>query len=306
MLLVTTMGNNLVTIVIPCYNHEHYIEQAIRSVLSQDYPSIELIVIDDGSTDNSRQIIKALHHKYPGFTYLTQENSGLIATLKLGLSRTKGEFFCQLASDDFLPFNSISKRIKRLIARPGSVAVFTDAYGVDGDVVTQRRLTRDKLKRMYASDDPITDILKGAPPIFSTGLHRTHALRAIDAFDSSTFRYYEDLDTPILLLTQGSFEYIDEALFFRRTHATNVSATTSHIRSEKIKCYQKLLSHSELAPYHKLLLQLLKRSYLQLGRTVSQTDSKMSVERDLLNTGWKYAFSDLRLCYYLLSNKLQK
>ena len=65
MLLVTTMGNNLVTVVIPCYNHEHYIEQAIRSVLSQDYPSIELIVIDDGSTDNSRQIIKALHHKYP-------------------------------------------------------------------------------------------------------------------------------------------------------------------------------------------------------------------------------------------------
>ena len=300
------MANSLVSVVIPCYNHEHYIEQAISSVLSQDYPSIELIVIDDGSTDNSPQTIKELHDKQQNFTYLSQKNSGLIATLKRGLTRAKGEFFCQLASDDFLPSNSISKRVEKLNANLNSVAVFTDAYSVNGDVVTERRITRDKLKRMYASDDPITHILQGAPPIFSTGLHRTNALRAIDAFDSTTFRYYEDLDTPILLLTQGSFEYLDEALFFRRTHATNISGTTSHIRSEKIKCYQKLLAHSELAAYHKLLLRLLKRSYLQLGRTISQANNDMPVERNLLNTGWKYAFSDMRLCYYLLSNKLQK
>ena len=300
------MANSLVSVVIPCYNHEHYIEQAISSVLSQDYPSIELIVIDDGSTDNSPKIIKELHDKQQNFTYLSQKNSGLIATLKRGLTRAKGEFFCQLASDDFLPSNSISKRVEKLNANLNSVAVFTDAYSVNGDVVTERRITRDKLKRMYASDDPITHILQGAPPIFSTGLHRTNALRAIDAFDSTTFRYYEDLDTPILLLTQGSFEYLDEALFFRRTHATNISGTTSHIRSEKIKCYQKLLAHSELAAYHKLLLRLLKRSYLQLGRTISQANNDMPVERNLLNTGWKYAFSDMRLCYYLLSNKLQK
>ena len=300
------MGNSLVTVVIPSYNHEHYIEQAIASVLSQDYQPIELIVIDDGSTDNSPQIIKELHDKQRNFTYLSQKNSGLIATLKLGLNRAKGDFFCQLASDDFLASNSLSKRVEKLSAKPDSVAVFTDAYNVDGDVITERRVTRDKLKRMYASADPITDILQGAPPIFSTGLHRTKALRAIDAFDSAAFRYYEDLDTPILLLTQGSFEYLDEALFFRRTHATNVSGTSTHIRSEKIKCYQKLLAHSELAAYHKLLLRLLKRSYLQLGRTISQANNDMPSERDLLNTGWKYAFSDIRLCYYLLSNKLQK
>jgi len=300
------MENNLVTVVIPCYNHEKYIEQAINSVLSQDYPSIELIVIDDGSTDNSPQIIKELHDKHQNFTYLPQKNSGLIATLKSGLNRARGEFFCQLASDDFLASNSISKRAEILCTNPDCVAVFTDAYGVDGETVTQQRVTRDKLKRMYASDDPITQILNGAPPIFATGLLRTSALQAIDAFDSTTFRYYEDLDTPILILTQGSFQYLDEALFYRRTHDTNVSGTTTHIRSEKIKCYQKLLANSELAVYHKLLTQLLKRSYLKLGRLITHSKGDMQEERLLLNTGWRYAFSDIRLFYYLFANKLKK
>lgn len=300
------MENNLVTVVIPCYNHENYIEQAINSVLSQDYPSIELIVIDDGSTDNSPHIIKELHDKHQNFTYLPQKNGGLIAALKLGLNRARGEFFCQLASDDFLASNSLSKRSEILCTNPDCVAVFTDAYSVDGDTVTQQRVTRDKLKRMYASDDPITHILNGAPPIFATGLLRTSALQAIDAFDSTTFRYYEDLDTPILLLTQGSFQYLDEALFYRRTHDTNVSGTTTHIRSEKIKCYQKLLANSELAVYHKLLTQLLKRSYLKLGRLITHSKGDMQEERLLLNTGWKYAFSDIRLFYYLFANKLKK
>ncbi len=300
------MENNLVTVVIPCYNHEKYIEQAINSVLSQDYPSIELIVIDDGSTDNSPQIIKELHDKHQNFTYLPQKNSGLIATLKSGLNRARGEFFCQLASDDFLASNSISKRAEILCTNPDCVAVFTDAYGVDGETVTQQRVTRDKLKRMYASDDPITHILNGAPPVFATGLLRTSTLQAIDAFDSTTFRYYEDLDTPILLLTQGSFQYLDEALFYRRTHDTNVSGTTTHIRSEKIKCYQKLLTKSELAAYHKLLLKLLKRSYLKLGRLTTHSRGEMEAEKILLNTGWKYALSDIRLFYYLFANKLKK
>jgi len=299
------MEDSLVTVVIPCYNHERYIEQAISSVLSQNYPSIELIVIDDGSTDSSPRIIKELHDKQQNFTYLSQKNSGLIATLKLGLSRAKGDFFCQLASDDFLTSNSISMRVEKLSANPDSVTVFTDAYSVDGDVVTERRITRDKLKKMYASDDPIRLILQGAPPIFATGLHRSSALRAIDAFDSNTFRYYEDLDTPVLLLTQGSFEYLDEALFFRRTHATNVSGTTTHIRSEKIKCYQKLLANRELAAYHKLLLKLLKRSYLKLGRSIFQTNNDSPAEKALLNTGWKYALSAPQLFYYLIINQLK-
>ncbi len=159
---------------------------------------------------------------------------------------------------------------------------------------------------MYASDKPTTHILNGAPPIFATGLFKVRALRAIDAFDSTNFHYYEDLDTPVLLLTQGSFEYLDEALFFRRTHATNVSGTTTHIRSEKVKCYQKLLAYSELSAYHKQLLKLLKRGYLKLGRSVSRANDATQEERSLLNMGWKYAFSDIRLFYYLVINTLKK
>ncbi|MBQ0721059.1 MAG: glycosyltransferase family 2 protein [Gammaproteobacteria bacterium] len=299
------MTSPLVTVVIPSHNHEKYLTEAINSVLAQNYPAIELIVIDDGSTDRSPQIIQALQ-QHGNFTYIRNQNKGLIATLKQALAIAEGEFFCQLASDDYLSSDSISRRVEKLSANTNCVAVYTDAYSVDGNIVTQRKITRDRLKRMYASDDPIPHILNGARPIFATGLFRTSALRAIEAFDIDTFRYYEDLDTPILLLTRGKLNYIDEPLFFRRTHDTNVSGTTTHIRPEKVKCHQKLLANPELAAYHPLLLKHLKRSYLELARSISSAKGKMQEERSLLSTGWKYALGDIRLLFHLVANRLRK
>lgn len=99
--------NPLISVVIPCYNYDKYVEEAIRSVLNQTYKNIELIVINDGSTDNSNSVIRKLKEKYT-FHYHSQSNKGIISTRNKGVDLAKGEYIIQLDADDALPNNYVS------------------------------------------------------------------------------------------------------------------------------------------------------------------------------------------------------
>ncbi|MGL4855050.1 MAG: glycosyltransferase family 2 protein, partial [Lentisphaeria bacterium] len=103
----------LVTVVIPSYNHEKYIEKAIYSVLAQTYKNIELIVIDDGSKDSSPQLITELANEH-GFKFIARENHGLMNTLNEALGLATGEFFCSFSSDDIMAEDYIEKQLNYL------------------------------------------------------------------------------------------------------------------------------------------------------------------------------------------------
>lgn len=95
----------LVSVIIPSYNHAQYIEQAMQSVLDQDYPNIQLIVVDDGSKDDSHAVISAFAARNPQVeTILNSENRGQSAVFNQGIARAKGDFIQLLPSDDwYLP-----------------------------------------------------------------------------------------------------------------------------------------------------------------------------------------------------------
>src|ERR687894_2072239 len=90
----------LVTVVIPCYNQAHFLGEAIESVLSQTYPHFEIVVVDDGSTDNTSEVASG----YPPdkVRLIRQENKGLSAARNAGLGRSGGEYVVFLDSDDRL------------------------------------------------------------------------------------------------------------------------------------------------------------------------------------------------------------
>lgn len=101
----------LVSVVIPCYNHQDFVQQAIQSVIDQDYSNIELIIIDDGSLDNSateiKEMIAACEERFKRFEFRSRTNIGLCATLNESLEWCKGEFFSAIASDDiWLPYKT--------------------------------------------------------------------------------------------------------------------------------------------------------------------------------------------------------
>ncbi len=101
----------LVSIIVPSYNHARYINQCIESIYQQTYQYFELIVIDDGSKDNSKEVLIDLHNKYE-FTLVFQENQGVAYTLNRGIKEFAiGKYITFCASDDYWVIDKLEKQV---------------------------------------------------------------------------------------------------------------------------------------------------------------------------------------------------
>ena len=124
-------GHPLVTVVISSYNHEKYVSQSIESVVAQSYENIEIIVIDDGSKDQSVQIIASLAKKHD-FTLIARENLGLARTLNEGIGLARGTYISFVASDDYYFPHRIGNAVRQLEKSTDKVAfVYCDGYIID-------------------------------------------------------------------------------------------------------------------------------------------------------------------------------
>jgi len=111
----------LVSVIISCYNHERYIKDCIESVVSQSYANIEILVIDDGSKDNSPGILKALAEKHH-INLVLQENKGYSTTLNEAIQRSKGDYICPMGSDDIMMPDKTEKQV-RLMEREKDISI---------------------------------------------------------------------------------------------------------------------------------------------------------------------------------------
>ena len=129
--------NPLVSIVIPAYNLGRYLGEAIESVLSQEYKNIELIVLDDGSTDNTRSVLD----KYAGRIYAeTQPNIGQAKTLNKGWRMSKGDILGFISADDALLPGAVTKSVACFAAHAEAVLTYCDFKLIDADSRPIRRV----------------------------------------------------------------------------------------------------------------------------------------------------------------------
>ena len=124
------MQEPLVTIVTPSYNQGCFIRATIESVLAQDYPRIEYLVIDDGSSDDSLAVAQGYADRA---TVLTQANCGQAATLNRGWSLARGEILAYLSSDDLLHPQAVSHMVAALRQRPDVSVAYCDFWLIDAD-----------------------------------------------------------------------------------------------------------------------------------------------------------------------------
>lgn len=103
-----------VSIIIPIYNSEKYLKQCLESIINQTYKNIEIICINDGSTDNSEKIIKDYLKTNKNITYLKQPNAGQSIARNKGLEKATGDFILFVDSDDFIEKNMVEKLIDPL------------------------------------------------------------------------------------------------------------------------------------------------------------------------------------------------
>lgn len=106
------MPDPLVSVIIPCYNQGRYLQDSIHSVLSQSYRPVEVVVVDDGSTDNTPQIAGG----FPDVKYVFQQNAGLSAARNTGIDHSRGDFLVFLDSDDWLLPKAIATNVNYLLA----------------------------------------------------------------------------------------------------------------------------------------------------------------------------------------------
>lgn len=220
----------LVSVIIPSYNHEIYIEKSLRSVLEQTYKNIEIIVIDDGSKDNTVNLLKELQ-KNNHFILESQENMGVCKTLNKAISISKGKYIAILASDDYWDLTKIEKQVKVLETTKDSEFCFTQALEFDSNtnkkikIFPKKTLSGDVLNSIF-----IRQHVPAGSMMFSKKL-----FEKLNGFDETLKE--EDWDFVIRSAANTKFVGINEPLFFYRSHETNIMKT--RIRKEIFK--QKIL-----------------------------------------------------------------
>ena len=122
----------VVSVLLASYNHEKYVEAAVRSVMAQKGVPFELIVIDDGSTDSSPEILERLRDELR-FTYIHRPNKGLVPTMNELVSLARGKYFCSFASDDIMPQGRLEKQSAYLELHPEESLCFGQIVLMDKD-----------------------------------------------------------------------------------------------------------------------------------------------------------------------------
>jgi len=160
-------GNPLVSVCMPCYNAEKYVGEAIESVLKQTYKNIELIVVNDGSTDRSGEILE--RYKARGVKVFEQENRGQCAAANRAFSEARGEYVKFFDADDILSPRFIEAQVERLAGREDAVASARWGRFYDDDLKTFR-LNPEPVWRDMESTQWLVEALQKAQPMQQCGL----------------------------------------------------------------------------------------------------------------------------------------
>ena len=213
-----------VSVVMPCFNGEHYLAAAIDSVMEQSHLDTELVVVDDGSTDNSVEIVRQQMATHPGrIQLLEQPNRGPYPARNFGLAATKGEFVGFLDADDYWDADCISKLLQALQSTGAPLA-----YCGWQNVGKEGSGGEPYVPPDYAAADPVTHFLRGCPwPIHAALLRRT----LVDEVGGFSERYFTSLDYDFWLRILGATHrlvLVPEVLAYYRWHSSGQISANRH------------------------------------------------------------------------------
>jgi glycosyltransferase involved in cell wall biosynthesis len=251
----------LVSIITPTYNHERYIGSCIKSVLHQNYENWEQIIIDDGSTDRTADVI--CNYSDRRVRYVHQKNAGieaLASTYNSALKHCHGPLIAILEGDDTWPPYKLEAMIDAF-SDPDVVLAYGEMREIDpaGNVAQHVGRTAQKYRKLsisILSNDPV----RSAVPYMltvpghsmvpaSTAVIRRTALDAIGGFQYVEGQLYTDFPTFIMLALQGKFRFFPQIMGYRRMHP---ASATAQFFERMLERSQKHLSELLMKPEFKL------------------------------------------------------
>lgn len=255
-----------VSIVVPSYNHAPFVAETLRSVFAQTHAPEQLLVIDDGSRDGSREAIEKTLRDCPfPCELIARENRGLCATLNEGLSKTGGEYFAYLGSDDLWLPGFLAARVALLGERERAVLAYGHAFIIDerGEV---NDCTLDWAA--YADGDARHMLLAETyAPMSPTVLYRRGALERHGWNERARL---EDYELYLRLSAEGEFAFDPRALSAWRKHGSNTSGDfawmiDARLEAQRNAATQLELGDDELRRYQRALNFAGAEDLLRLG-----------------------------------------
>lgn len=199
----------LVSIIVPCYNHEKYIAECVISIFNQTYQNFELIIIDDGSTDKSFEVLTTLLKEYT-FTLFHQENKGIAATLNRAIKQfSRGKYITFCASDDFWESSKLEKQVNFMESNSQYPMCYGRTYYVDTDSKIIKR-TDNNLKSGWLFEEIFT--FRIHPPV--NYLFRAEIFKEVGYYDESILA--EDYYMNLKISSKYPIGYLNEYLSYYR------------------------------------------------------------------------------------------
>lgn len=254
-----------VSVVVPSYNHAHYVSDCLRSIFKQTHAPSELVVIDDGSTDHSLAVIERELKDCPfPCELVARDNRGLCATLNDALARTGGDFFAYLGSDDLWLADFLRERVAVLRSRERAVLAYGHAFLIDAEnrVVDSTEDWAD-----YADGDARAMLLGTTAPLSPTVLYRRAAVERHGWREGARL---EDYELYLKLAAEGEFAFDPRPLAAWRWHGANASRDQRMMLDEQLAAQRRAgallrLDERELSRLHARLRFERAEDFLRLG-----------------------------------------
>lgn len=290
------IGISLISVIIPAYNCQEWICDAIDSVLNQTYPNHEIIVIDDGSSDGTKALLEECYGET--IRYIYQENKGLAAARNRGLDEAKGSYIQFLDCDDIISPEKFEAQLNSIKDDEGLVLSISDYYSCDIDDIDKERSDR-YLSPAIVNDDPIIDLISRWETEFSIPVH-------CFLFDASFFKFYgirfdetlpnhEDWDCWMRIFSmKPTIKYVDRKCAIYRISSRSMCYDFKAMKYGYLKAIQQQI---HLLKHDKKMVDLLSkkrasidyiRHYknVKLEETPHAVDTEFADDQDRLIVKW--------------------
>lgn len=225
------MDKPLVTVIVPAYNASAFIAETLESILNQTYDNLQVIVVDDGSTDDTARIVQSYS---PRVTYIHQANSGgCAAPRNRGLEYARGEFVTFFDADDIMLPDKLSRQVEALIRHPAAVMCITNYCNFTGTERSTDHMSTCPAMVPYLNRHKSSDFTLGSEEcrnilisenftIASAPLFKTEIIKSLGGFDQS-LKACEDFHLVYRVAMHGDIVVSPNVGFERRLHDTNMS-----------------------------------------------------------------------------------
>ena len=219
----------IISVYIVNKNYDKYLKQAIKSVFEQSFKSIELIIVDDGSTDSSKEIIEKYKKKNLLRVIYNKFSKGLIKSSNIAIKIARGEYVIRLDADDYFDPNALSVLYGSIIKEKNTALVYSDYYLIDSknNVLSLEKQISRANKR-----------LNHLPVLAACCLIKKNALFSVNLYDGK-FTRQDGYDLWYKLLNNFQSKHVSLPLFYYRRHENNLTKNKSKLYRTRTKILNK-------------------------------------------------------------------